>query len=47
MRKRKKRSPLYLGTETYGTMKIEEAFKKALEPYFTDKYKTIKVTVKQ
>ncbi|WP_285858796.1 hypothetical protein [Neobacillus niacini] len=27
-------SPLKLGKETYGTMKIEEAFLKALEHYF-------------
>lgn len=34
MKMNKKKSPLRLGKETYGTLKIEEAFKKALEPYF-------------
>ncbi|MCU9614124.1 hypothetical protein OEV98_11185 [Caldibacillus lycopersici] len=33
-KKEKKKSPLYVGKETYGDMPIEEAFKKALEPYF-------------
>jgi hypothetical protein len=30
----KSSSPLKLGKETYGTMKIEEVFLKALELYF-------------
>lgn len=31
----KKKSPLYVGKEVYlGKMSIEEAFQKALEPYF-------------
>lgn len=31
----KKKSPLYTGKEVYlGKMSIEEAFQKALEPYF-------------
>lgn len=35
-KRRKKKSPLYLGDEYYvGTMTMEEAFTKALEPYFT------------
>lgn len=34
MKKQKKKSPLYVGKETYGDIPIEEAFKKALEPYF-------------
>ncbi len=29
-----KACPLKLGKEEYGTLKIEDAFKKALEPYF-------------
>ncbi|WP_279382009.1 hypothetical protein [Metabacillus bambusae] len=41
----KKESPLKIGKETYGTMKIEEAFKKALEPYFTQN-KKIQIRVK-
>jgi hypothetical protein len=32
--KTKRKCPLYLGKETYGDIPIEEAFKKALEPYF-------------
>ncbi|MBD1379142.1 hypothetical protein [Metabacillus arenae] len=40
---KKKESPLRVGKETYGTMKIEEAFKKALEPYFKGE---LKVSVK-
>lgn len=31
---KKKKSPLYVGKEFYGKVPIEEAFKKALEPYF-------------
>ncbi|EIJ79169.1 hypothetical protein PB1_16469 [Bacillus methanolicus PB1] len=39
MKKQKKKSPLYVGKETYGKVPIEEAFKKALEPYFNkEKY---------
>lgn len=34
MSKSKRKSPLYLGKETYGTAPIEEVFRKALEPYF-------------
>ncbi|GAB6621733.1 hypothetical protein bcgnr5391_54010 [Bacillus cereus] len=30
----KKSSPLKLGNETYGTLKIEEVFLRALEVYF-------------
>ncbi|MGG0890291.1 hypothetical protein [Cytobacillus horneckiae] len=37
MAKNKKKSPLYIGKETYGTIPIEEAFKMALEPYFNNK----------
>jgi hypothetical protein len=37
----KKQSPLRLGKETYGNIPIEEAFKKALEPYFTNVEKKI------
>lgn len=35
MPKKEKKSPLYVGKETYGNIPIEEAFKKALEPYFS------------
>lgn len=35
MTKKEKKSPLYLGKETYGSIPKEEAFKKALEPYFS------------
>ncbi|MFY0125796.1 hypothetical protein ACRS6Y_07250 [Bacillus cytotoxicus] len=31
----KKASPLKLGNETYGTLKIEKVFLRALEVYFT------------
>jgi len=31
---KKRKSNIKLGKETYGTMPIEECFKKALEPYF-------------
>ncbi len=34
MAKRKYKSPLYLGKETYGDLPKEETFKKAFEPYF-------------
>lgn len=37
----KKQSPLKIGKETYGDIPIEEAFKKALEPYFTNGDKKI------
>lgn len=30
----KRKSNIRLGKETYGTMPIEECFKKAFEPYF-------------
>ncbi|CAI8748109.1 MULTISPECIES: hypothetical protein [Bacillus] len=30
----RKASPLKLGNETYGTLKVEEAFLQALESYF-------------
>ncbi|EEM86090.1 hypothetical protein BK749_14095 [Bacillus thuringiensis serovar vazensis] len=30
-----KTSPLKIGTETYGTLKIEEVFLRVLEVYFT------------
>lgn len=33
----KKSSPLKLGNETYGTLKIEEVFLQALELYFIKK----------
>lgn len=33
-KKQKKKSILYLGKETYGDIPKEEAFRKALEPYF-------------
>jgi hypothetical protein len=37
---KKKKCPLYLGKEVYGDLPIEEAFKKAFEPYFNpDKQK--------
>ncbi|MGE6261310.1 hypothetical protein ACQKCU_26160 [Heyndrickxia sporothermodurans] len=35
MAKKEKKSPLYLGKEKYGNVPKEEAFKKALEPYFS------------
>ncbi|MGM9927810.1 MAG: hypothetical protein ACI35P_07645 [Bacillus sp. (in: firmicutes)] len=37
----KSSSPLKLGTETYGVLKVEEVFVKALEYYFRshEKYK--------
>lgn len=31
---KKRKSNIKLGKETYGTMPIEECFRKALEPYF-------------
>lgn len=40
---KKKQNPLRLGKETYGTMKIEDAFKKALEPYFAKQEIKIKL----
>ncbi len=42
-KKKKRKSPLYIGKEYYGTIPIEEAFKKALEPYF-NKDKQFEVT---
>lgn len=33
-KKQKRKSILYLGKETYGNIPKEEAFRKALEPYF-------------
>jgi hypothetical protein len=33
----KKASPLKLGNESYGTIKVEEAFLRALEVYFKKK----------
>ncbi len=43
--KKKKKSPLYIGKETYGNIPIEECFKKALEPYFSEnKYFTKKIS---
>ena len=35
MKKKKKQSPLYVGKKTYGDLPIEDAFKKALSPYFS------------
>jgi len=32
--KKKKKTVLYIGKEVYGKVPIEEAFKRALEPYF-------------
>lgn len=43
----KKQDVLRLGKETYGTLKIEEAFKKALEPYFSQLDINIKVEQKK
>lgn len=34
MAKQKKKTALYVGKETFGTLPKEEAFHKALEPYF-------------
>ncbi|WP_197023481.1 hypothetical protein [Heyndrickxia ginsengihumi] len=45
MAKKQKKTTLYVGEETYGKIPIEEAFKKALEPYFSkDKYITKKIS---
>ncbi|MBP3040561.1 hypothetical protein J9303_13805 [Bacillaceae bacterium Marseille-Q3522] len=35
MDKKKKKSPLYVGKEVYGSIPKEEAFRKAFEPYFS------------
>ena len=32
--RKKKKTVLYIGKEVYGKVPIEEAFKRALEPYF-------------
>ncbi|MBU5212485.1 hypothetical protein [Heyndrickxia oleronia] len=45
MTKKEKKSPLYVGKETYGKVPKEEAFKKALEPYFSkDNYFTKRIS---
>ncbi|SEO80816.1 hypothetical protein SAMN04488134_11369 [Amphibacillus marinus] len=33
-KKKKRKSVIYIGTRTYGTIPKEEAFNKAVEPYF-------------
>lgn len=38
------KSPLKIGKKSYGTLSKEEAFKKALEPYFTQKNKELVVS---
>lgn len=44
MEKKKKKSPLYVGKKTYGDIPIEEAFKKALEPYFKEDLPSKKIS---
>ncbi|MBA4538761.1 hypothetical protein H1Z61_16915 [Bacillus aquiflavi] len=40
MSKKKKKYPLYIGEEYYGSIPIEEAFHKALAPYFNTEKST-------
>lgn len=43
---KKKKSPLYIGEEYYGDIPIEEAFNKALAPYFNADKTTAKTKEK-
>ncbi|MEK4973602.1 hypothetical protein NSQ89_14685 [Niallia sp. FSL R7-0648] len=42
--KKSKPCPLKLGKETYGKQNIEEAFRKALEPYFKKDDKKLSIS---
>ncbi|MED4126510.1 hypothetical protein P4641_21495 [Halalkalibacterium halodurans] len=44
MAKKKKEVTLKIGKVTYGTMKIEEAYKKALQPYFDERSDVVRAS---
>ena len=44
---KQKKSPLYVGEEIHGNIPVEEAFQKALEPYFSKMGFSIKVEKNQ
>ncbi|WP_017473336.1 hypothetical protein [Amphibacillus jilinensis] len=43
-KKKKRKSVIYIGTKTYGTIPKEEAFNKAVEPYFKEEKKELIVS---